>query len=203
MIQQNNHRPFSDYTPYIEISHCIFVGKFFGIFATLSNSKLTNLSLSSVSNIRQDDTVSVLFWKALVQNSEYSYCLPKKTKKVTILLVCREPSKDVAARLVSASLSFSNMLKVSRVQSNRRRTSPPPKNGNINEYYMNEQVQVLMRWDSAHTGHLRKLHVALFHSWTNTSNPICQRKIWSGDTPQQLQLTLSLCEAQLTYVALR
>ena len=34
---------------------------------TLSNSKLANLSLRSATNIRQEETVAVDFWKALVQ----------------------------------------------------------------------------------------------------------------------------------------
>ena len=129
--------------------------------------------------------------KSFSAKSEYSYSLPKKLKRAKNFLVCREPNKDVAVRLVSALLSFSKMLKVSRISQTDEGTSPSPKNGKTNEYYMNEQVQVFMLWDNAHAGRLRKLHGALFHSWTNTSNPIYQSKIWLGDAVQLLQLTLS------------
>ena len=79
---------------------------------------------------------------------------------VTNFLVCRELNKDVAARLVSALLSFSNMLKVSRMQSNRRK--------NLSTSKEREDQRVLHERasssDCAHAGRLRKLHGGLFHT---------------------------------------
>ena len=110
--------PFSGCASYIEIFNRIFVGQFFGVFELLVKLEIDQPFPQFG---KQYQTRKYSFCRLLKRfSAEYSYSLPKKTKRVTNFLVCREPSKNVAARL-SASVLFSNMLKVSRMQSNRRR----------------------------------------------------------------------------------